>query len=597
LSQSATINLYPSGSLVLTPASASLLGGQTQQFIATVANVGAASVTWSVTPAYAGSISASGLYTAPPIVGAPQTVTVTATANGNTATVTINLVPTATLSVAPATATLGPGESQQFAAAVTGMWNDAVNWGVIPSGTGSITSAGVYTAPSSITAITNVTIMATSLAIPSSRAFATITLSPASTSVSVAVTPSTASLTGNQTQQFTATVSGTSSTTVTWTLLPNVGNITAAGLYTAPANIALPQTITVQAASVANPGSFGTATLLISPVATNNYSYRRAIVIDHTKVPNTDQVNFPVLVTGTYSYLATVANGGHVQSSNGYDIVFSSDCAGLQQLNHEIGSYNATTGTVAMWVLVPLVSHTVDTVFYMSYGNSAITTSQENRPAVDAARNPGTTHSADWTATAANNQNSPATFYTIFPENTNSVDPPSVTLSGGQTQQFIPLFTVSPAVNTANPLVLLGSSLTPSAAESVAINGNYAYVCDNNEVSVFDVTNAANPLFLWPSLAAEMANSGDSHCAIHGNHLVASVDESSGLVGSGNPAFIAFDLTDPAQPQLINGAAVKKEVFRSFLRFWGRPSQAAVPSVDSEVALVVGLGCFGRGRS
>src|SRR5205807_9844274 len=73
------------------------------------------------------------------------------------------------------------------------------------------------------------------------------------------------------------------------------------------------------------------------------YSYRRAITIDHTKIPNTDQISFPLLVSGTYSYLATVANGGGVQSANGYDIIFTSDAAGLVKLDHEIESYNPTT--------------------------------------------------------------------------------------------------------------------------------------------------------------------------------------------------------------------------------------------------------------
>jgi YD repeat-containing protein len=42
----------------------------------------------------------------------------------------------------------------------------------------------------------------------------------------------------------------------------------------------------------------------------NGYAYQRSITIDHTIVPNTNQSNFPVLIRGTYSYLATVANGG-----------------------------------------------------------------------------------------------------------------------------------------------------------------------------------------------------------------------------------------------------------------------------------------------
>src|SRR6185503_17837001 len=44
---------------------------------------------------------------------------------------------------------------------------------------------------------------------------------------------------------------------------------------------------------------------LDAPPTMNGYSYQRAITIDHTKVPNTDQTNFPMLISGVYSYLAT----------------------------------------------------------------------------------------------------------------------------------------------------------------------------------------------------------------------------------------------------------------------------------------------------
>jgi uncharacterized repeat protein (TIGR01451 family) len=118
-----------------------------------------------------------------------------------------------------------------------------------------------------------------------------------------------------------------------------------------------------------------------TPVAviSNGYAYRRAITIDHTKVPNTDQLNFPVLISGTYSYLATAANGGCVTNSNGYDIVFTSDAAGSSPLPYEREIYTASTGTVAFWVQVPDLSHTSDTVIYMFYGNSAVSSDQSNR--------------------------------------------------------------------------------------------------------------------------------------------------------------------------------------------------------------------------
>jgi RHS repeat-associated protein len=104
----------------------------------------------------------------------------------------------------------------------------------------------------------------------------------------------------------------------------------------------------------------------------NSYSYSRPITIGHTNIPNTDQPNFPVLISGTYSYLATTSNGGNVTSSNGYDIIFTSDPAGANPLHFERESYNSSTGAVIFWVQVPSVSHTTDTVFYMFYGNSSV---------------------------------------------------------------------------------------------------------------------------------------------------------------------------------------------------------------------------------
>jgi hypothetical protein len=114
----------------------------------------------------------------------------------------------------------------------------------------------------------------------------------------------------------------------------------------------------------------------------NGYSSRRTVTIDHTKVPNTDQSNFPLLFSGTYSFLATTSNGGGVANSNGCDITFASDVYGLNVLPFEQESYNATTGAVIYWVQVPTVSHTADTVIYLFYGNSSVTTDQSNKTGV-----------------------------------------------------------------------------------------------------------------------------------------------------------------------------------------------------------------------
>ena len=63
----------------------------------------------------------------------------------------------------------------------------------------------------------------------------------------------------------------------------------------------------------------------------NGYTSMRAITISHTQVPNTNQVNFPVLISlpaNTYTDLKTTSNGGSVTNANGYDILFTSDAGG-----------------------------------------------------------------------------------------------------------------------------------------------------------------------------------------------------------------------------------------------------------------------------
>ncbi len=110
----------------------------------------------------------------------------------------------------------------------------------------------------------------------------------------------------------------------------------------------------------------------------NDYAYRREIIIDHTKVSGASHISFPVLISGTYAYLKTVANGGSITNSNGYDMIFTSDYLGGNVLSYEVEKYDATTGELIAWVNVPSVSYVDDTSIYIFYGNAAINTSQAN---------------------------------------------------------------------------------------------------------------------------------------------------------------------------------------------------------------------------
>ncbi len=108
------------------------------------------------------------------------------------------------------------------------------------------------------------------------------------------------------------------------------------------------------------------------------YGYRKKLTIDHTLVSgSSDLTNFPVLVSLTDTVLRTTANGGNVTNASGYDIIFV-NAADDTQLAHEIESYSSSTGEIQMWVSIPTLRGSTDTDFYLYYGNSGVSTSQED---------------------------------------------------------------------------------------------------------------------------------------------------------------------------------------------------------------------------
>lgn len=107
-------------------------------------------------------------------------------------------------------------------------------------------------------------------------------------------------------------------------------------------------------------------------------SYYRSLTVNHAQVPST-QTDFPVLVSITDATLKTVANGGHVQRSDGFDIGFYSDSALTTKLKWEMEFYDPANGIVVAWVKIASLSSASDTVFYMGYGDPAITTDQSDK--------------------------------------------------------------------------------------------------------------------------------------------------------------------------------------------------------------------------
>jgi uncharacterized protein (TIGR03437 family) len=163
--------------------------------------------------------------------------------------------------VTPGTVTLGARESQQFSAVVANAANAGVRWSIFPE-IGTITQAGLYTAPDTVSGSQTITVSAISLADGNKVGQAIVTLV---NRVTVVVSPTEVTLRPGGSQQFAAVVSGTGNTAVTWTLTPAVGTITAAGLYAAPGSFVGESTVTVRATSVAEPSRFATAVVRLAP--------------------------------------------------------------------------------------------------------------------------------------------------------------------------------------------------------------------------------------------------------------------------------------------------------------------------------------------
>jgi hypothetical protein len=320
----ATVTLAP---LSVSPATLTLYAGQTQQFSVAAGGATVPTVTWTMTPTTVGTLTAAGLYTAPSSISANQTITITATNTANSAETvngTLTLIPVAVSALSPSTVSLQINQTQTFTATVTGTSNQTLNWTLSPSGatSGSVSSAGVYNAPSTIPSSKTVTITATSAADSTKSSSVQITLIPDT----LAISPTSAILTAGQSQQFTATVTGTSNAFVNWTMVPSVGTLSSGGYYTAPSAIASQQTIAVTAVSQADaslamsvnvvlyPASGGSPVLSIAKIHSGNFTQGQqsaAYTITVANAAGTATTSGTVTVTETVpSGLALVSMSG-----------------------------------------------------------------------------------------------------------------------------------------------------------------------------------------------------------------------------------------------------------------------------------------------
>jgi hypothetical protein len=181
--------------------------------------------------------------------------------------------PSIAVTVTPANGSVLLGNRATFTATVTNTTDTAVSWSVnsVPGGNatlGTITSAGVYTAPADLPSPTTVQVTATSHTDATKSGSATLAIT---SDITLNLTPNPASVELGAPQAFQATVTsgGHPDTAMRWSLsgpacASGCGAVDASGHYTAPQILPSPASATLTAQSVADPSKQISAAVAIT---------------------------------------------------------------------------------------------------------------------------------------------------------------------------------------------------------------------------------------------------------------------------------------------------------------------------------------------
>ena len=309
-------------SQTISPTSATVVLGRTLQFTS------AGATSWT---ASAGSISASGLFTAPLTMPASPTVIVTATGANGSASATVTLAPVPPQTIAPALATLDLGATQQFTSA------GATSWAAT---SGTVSSTGLYTAPATWPASGMATVTATG---PGGSASATVTII---NSTPTTILPTSVSVTLGSTQQF------TSSGGTIWTA--TYGSVSSSGLYTAPAAMPASSIDTVTVTGIGGSASATVALLQPAPtvMAVGNDGqlplgiFTASVTGNGFLSSSTATLNGTALST-TYSSLTSLIISGFAGHAGAGSLVVSNGSVASQAFPVQIGIQNALESPAA----------------------------------------------------------------------------------------------------------------------------------------------------------------------------------------------------------------------------------------------------------
>jgi hypothetical protein len=340
----------PSISITVAPAATSVLLGNTQAFSAEVANTTDTTVSWSVSGlpggnASVGTISSTGIYTAPSDLLPSNTVQITAVSHADetkSASVTVAIVSDISISVSPTAASVELGAMQAFQPNITsaGHPDTTVRWSLsgCSSACGFVDSSGRFVAPQILPSSHTLMLTAQSVADSSKQVSAAVTITSSfQFSLSAPNSLGTGSI-ATVAAMLTPVPESNPSTAVSWSLSgpgctgagcgvlspsspQSSGAATAStATYTAPADVPNPNLVTITATPLADPSKIAQVAISIlqgigvtlSPTAATLAGYHRvtlaAQVSSSTNTAVTWSVNGILNGNGTVGQICVVSS-------------------------------------------------------------------------------------------------------------------------------------------------------------------------------------------------------------------------------------------------------------------------------------------------
>jgi uncharacterized protein YjdB len=314
----------PVASVTVSPASASVLQGQTVQLTATPKDASGTPltgrvITWSSGNTAVATVSSSGLVTA--VAGGSATIMATSEGKSGTAAISVTSVPVASVTVSPPSASVPQGQTVQLTATPkdatgTPLTGRVVTWSSGNTAVATVSSSGLVTG---VGAGGPVTITATS---EGQSGLASITVTVVVPVASVSVAPAAASVQQGQTVQLTATPKDAlgnplSGRVVTWSSGNTaVATVSSSGLVT---GVGPGGPVTITAMSEAQSG-LASITVTAVPVASVTVSPSTASVAAGSKLQ---------LTATPKDALGTPLSGRVVTWSSGNTALATVDGSGL----------------------------------------------------------------------------------------------------------------------------------------------------------------------------------------------------------------------------------------------------------------------------